>query len=44
MNEEFREDVRQVVHKHSMDLSPDDLREMASRLEQEADRREDSAL
>lgn len=44
MNEAFRDDLKEVVQKHSMDLSPDDLREAADRLEDEAERRENSAL
>lgn len=44
MKEAFRQDLKDVVAKHSMDLSPDDLREAAARLEDEAQRRENSAL
>jgi len=44
MKEAFRQDLKDVVAKHSMDLSPDDLREAADRLQNEAERREDSAL
>lgn len=44
MNEAFRQDLRDVVQKHSMDLSPEDLREASRRLEKEADQREGSAL
>lgn len=44
MKEAFRQDLKDVVEKHSMDLSPDDLREAADRLQNEAERREDSAL
>lgn len=41
---EFREDLKQVVNKHSMDLTPDDIRKAGHALIDEADRREDSAL
>ena len=41
---EFREDLKSVVEKHSMGLSPDDIREAGEALIEEADRREESAL
>ena len=44
MNEAFRQDLRDVVQKHSMDLSPEDLREAARRLDKEAEQRSESAL
>ena len=44
MNEAFRDDLKDVVAKHSMDLSPEDLREAARRLENEAEQREESPL
>jgi len=44
MHEPFRQDLRDVVAKHSMELSPEDLREAARRLETEAENREGSAL
>lgn len=44
MNEAFRQDLRDVVNKHSMDITPEDLREAARRLETEAENRQESAL
>lgn len=41
---EFRDDLREIVKRHSMDLSPDDLREAADALETEANRREEMAI
>ncbi len=38
MTEEFREDIRAALRKHGQDLEPDDLREVAADLEDEADR------
>lgn len=44
MSNEFRDDLREVVKRHSMELSPDDLRNAAQALEEEASRREEMSI